>query len=267
MTVFRPCIDLHQGVVKQIVGGSLRDTGAGPTVNFTADRPASWYAEKYRDDGLDGGHVIKLGPGNDEAARAALAAWPDGLHIGGGITAANAKEWIAAGAQKVIVTSWLFPDARYAPERLAALAELVGRERIVVDLSCRVRDDRWWVAIDRWQTVTAVEITPALLESMAPWCSEFLVHAADVEGLCRGIDEALVIALGRWSPLRCVYAGGGKSIDDLAQVDLLSDGRVDLTYGSALDLFGGSGVTYADCVAWNQAASPAGRAADRTTAR
>jgi len=253
VTLFRPCIDLHQGVVKQIVGGSLRDAGPGPTVNFTADRPAADFARQYRDDGLDGGHVIKLGPGNDEAARAALAAWPDGLHIGGGISSDNAKMWIDAGAQKVIVTSWLFPNATFAPERLTALAKLIAPERVVVDLSCRVRDDRWWVAIDRWQTVTAVEITPALLESMAPFCSEFLVHAADVEGLCRGIDEALVIALSRWSPLRCVYAGGGKSIDDLGQVDLLSDGKVDLTYGSALDLFGGTGVKFADCVAWNKA--------------
>jgi phosphoribosylformimino-5-aminoimidazole carboxamide ribotide isomerase len=253
VTVFRPCIDLHQGVVKQIVGGSLRDAGPGPKVNFTAEHPAEWFAARYREDGLDGGHVIKLGPGNDDAARAALAAWPDGLHLGGAVTIDNAAAWIAAGAQKVIVTSWLFPGKRYAPERLEALARAIGRERLVVDLSCRLRDDRWFVATDRWQTVTAVEIGPALLAAMARHCSEFLVHAADVEGLCRGIDEALVIALGRWSPLPCVYAGGGKDLADLQRVALLSDGRVDLTYGSALDLFGGSGVRYADCVTWNRA--------------
>lgn len=251
MTVFRPCIDLHEGRVKQIVGGSLRDDGSGLRTNFVADQDAAWFAARYRADGLRGGHVIKLGAGNDEAARSALAAWPDGLHVGGGIGIENAAEWIAAGAEKVIVTSWLFPGARFAPERLAALRQRVGRERLVVDLSCRRRDDRWLVAIDRWQTITDRALDAAFLASVAEQCSEFLIHAADVEGLCRGIDHDLVARLGEWSPIPCVYAGGAKDLSDLALVDRLSGGRVDLTYGSALDLFGGSLVRYADCVAWN----------------
>lgn len=252
MTVFRPCIDLHEGRVKQIVGGSLQDSGQGLRTNFVAEQGAEHFAARYRDDGLGGGHVIKLGPGNDEAARAALAAWPDGLHVGGGITGDNARSWIDAGAEKVIVTSWLFPEGRFAADRLQALVTAVGRERLVVDLSCRVRDDGWWVAMDRWQRITDTRISPAFLAEIAASCSEFLIHAADVEGLCRGIDEALVERLGQWSPLPCVYAGGGRSIDDLALVDRLSGGRVDLTFGSALDLFGGSGVRYADCLAWNR---------------
>jgi phosphoribosylformimino-5-aminoimidazole carboxamide ribotide isomerase len=252
MTRFRPCIDLHDGRVKQIVGGSLSDDGAGLRTNFVADQDPAWFAARYRDDRLSGGHVIKLGPGNDAAARAALSEWPDGLHIGGGITGDNAAEWIEAGAEKVIVTSWLFPDARFDAERLAALAQRVGRDRVVVDLSCRVRDGRWVVAIDRWQKVTDVALDEAFFAIVAAHCSEFLIHAADVEGLCRGIDEALVERLGHWSPLPCCYAGGGRTIEDLALVERLSGGRVDLTFGSALDLFGGDGVRYADCIAWNR---------------
>ena len=253
MTVFRPCIDLHDGQVKQIVGGSLSDSGAGLRTNFVATQPAEHFAAIYRADGLTGGHVIKLGPGNDDAARAALAAWPDGLHLGGGITAANAAEWLAAGAEKLIVTSWLFPDGRFAPERVAALTAITGRTRLVIDLSCRRRGDGWFVAIDRWQRVTEFALDAANLALLAASCSEFLIHAADVEGLCRGIDGELVAFLGQHSPIPCVYAGGGKQLADLAEVDRLSRGRVDLTFGSALDLFGGNLVRYADCVAWNQA--------------
>ncbi len=255
MTLFRPCIDLHGGVVKQIVGGSLRDDGTGLRTNFVASQPASWFAARYREDGLTGGHVIQLGAGNNEAARAALAAWPDGLHLGGGVTADNAAGWIAAGAQKVIVTSWLFPGGAYAPERTAALVKAVGRDRLVIDVSCRRRGDDWFVATDRWQTITGHALSAKFLAELANSCSEFLIHAADVEGLCRGIDADLVEALGAWSPIPCTYAGGGKAIVDLAQVDEASGGRVDLTFGSALDLFGGTGVKYADCLAWNRAQS------------
>lgn len=255
MTLFRPCIDLHDGQVKQIVGGTLSDSGAGLKTNFVASQPPAWFAARYRADGLDGGHVIKLGPGNDDAARAALAAWPDGLHLGGGIGADNAKQWIDAGAQKVIVTSWLFPNGRFAPERVAALVTAVGRERLVIDLSCRKRGDQWLVAIDRWQRITEFAVDAANLELLAASCSEFLIHAADVEGLCRGIDGELVSFLGAHSPIPCVYAGGGKDIRDLLEVDRLSRGRVDLTYGSALDLFGGALVKYDDCIAWNRAQS------------
>lgn len=251
MTLFRPCIDLHQGLVKQIVGGTLNDAGPGLRTNFIADRPASWFAARYRDDGLVGAHVIKLGPGNDEAARAALAAWPGGLQLGGGVEVGNAREWIEAGAGKVIVTSWLFPAGRFAPERLAALVRSVGKERLVLDLSCRRSGDGWLVAIDRWQTLTTVAVDEVLLAGLAASCSEFLVHAADVEGLCRGMDDELISALGRWSPIPVTYAGGAACIADLDRTERLGGGRVDLTIGSALDLFGGP-VRYADCVAWNR---------------
>ena len=253
MTLFRPCIDLHDGRVKQIVGGTLIDNGAGPRTNFVASEGAAHFAAMYRRDRLAGGHLIKLGPGNDDAARSALAAWPGGLQVGGGITDANALSWLEAGAGAVIVTSWLFPDARFAPERLAALSALVGRQRLVIDLSCRRRGDGWLVAIDRWQRLTGFAVDEANLARLAGSCAEFLIHAADVEGLCGGIDEELVERLGRWSPIPVTYAGGARSLADLELVERRSQGRVDVTIGSALDLFGGSGVAYADCVAWNRA--------------
>jgi len=252
MTLFRPCIDLHDGKVKQIVGGTLRDEGAGPVENFVADQPAAWFAARYRADGLTGGHVIKLGPGNEEAAQQALAAWPDGMQLGGGVTLSTAAEWVARGAAKVIVTSWLFVDKRLDLGRVEQLARAIGPERLVVDLSCRRVPGGWRVATDRWQTITETPIDAATLSALAPLCSELLVHAADVEGRCEGIDEDLVRVLGEVCPLPCTYAGGGRDIADLERVAELSSGRVDLTYGSALDLFGGTLVKYADCVAWNR---------------
>lgn len=253
MTRFRPCIDLHHGLVKQIVGGTLRDDSDRVRVNFQSELPAAHYARRYRDDGLTGGHIIKLGPGNDDAAREALAAYPGGLQIGGGISADNATAWLEAGADKVIVTSWLFDETgHFLPNRLDALVRAVGATNLVIDLSCRATETGWRVAMNRWQTLTELEINQATLLSLASSCSEFLVHAADVEGLCQGIDETLIVALAEGSPLPVTYAGGAQALEDLRRVDQLSGGRVDLTIGSALDLFGGSAVAYEDCLRWNR---------------
>lgn len=253
MTRFRPCIDLHQGRVKQIVGGSLRDDGSTPEENFVSDRPAGWFAETFRSDGMLGGHVIKLGPGNDAAAREALAAWPGGMQLGGGVDAGNAAVWLEAGASHVIVTSALFDAAgRFLPEALAALVKAVGRERIVIDLSCRRTASGWTVAMNRWQTLTEVKVDHATLDRFAPSCAEFLIHAADVEGLCRGIDAELVAMLGGWGKLPVTYAGGASNMADVRLVEQAGQGRVDVTVGSALDIFGGTGVAYRELVAWNQ---------------
>ncbi|KAK9473701.1 uncharacterized protein V1510DRAFT_442695 [Dipodascopsis tothii] len=255
MTRFKGCIDIHKGQVKQIVGGTLADTdveGVELKTNFVAEHPSDYFATLYKDHNVTGAHVIKLGPGCDEAARQALAAWPDGLQIGGGITAENAAGWIAAGASKVIVTSYLFPGAALDRARLEALRTAVGKDRLVIDLSCRRQaDGQWIVAMDKWQTLTDTAISADTLSALAEYCSEFLVHAADVEGLCKGIDADLVAALAQWSPLPVTYAGGAASLADLELVDRLSQGQVDLTFGSALDIFGGSLVRFADCVAWN----------------
>ncbi len=239
--------------MKQIVGSSLCDDGLGLETNFVAEQDSAWFAHRYREDGVRGGHVIKLGPGNDTAARRALAAWPGGLQIGGGISLDDAETWLAAGASQLIVTSWLFVDGEISMQRVEQLSACVGRERLVIDLSCRRHGDGWLVATDRWQTLTKTEVGPRILERLARHCSEFLVHAADVEGRCAGIDAELVQLLASGSPIPCTYAGGARHIDDLNRVAELSGGRVDLTFGSALDLFGGRLVAYADCVSWNRA--------------
>lgn len=236
----------------QIVGGTLSDSGAETRTNHESDRPAGWFADLYRRDGLRGGHVILLGPGNEAAAREALAAYPGGLQVGGGITEENALGWLEAGASHVVVTSWVFRAGRLDEDRLAGLVRRVGRERLVLDLSCRRRDGEYYVVTDRWQNFTELRVEPAVFERLSASCAEFLVHAVDVEGLCRGIDEGLVARLSKACPLPITYAGGARSLADLETVERLGEGRVDLTIGSALDLFGGTGVRYADCVAFNR---------------
>lgn len=250
--MFRPCIDLHGGQVKQIVGGTLADTPGALRTNFVSDRPAAWYANLYRRDGLTGGHVVLLGPGNEAAARAALAAYPGGLQVGGGVNAENAQAWLDAGASHVIVTSWVFREGRLDEERLETLVKYIGRTRLVLDLSCRKRDDIYLVVTDRWQKFTELALSAENLQTLARSCAEFLVHAVDVEGLCRGIDRELVEKLGAWTPIPTTYAGGAQSLADLEDVTRLGQGRIDLTIGSALDIFGGQGVRYADCVAFNR---------------
>jgi phosphoribosylformimino-5-aminoimidazole carboxamide ribotide isomerase len=250
---FRPCIDLHAGKVKQIVGGTLHDAGPGPQENFVSEKPSSWFAETFRKDTLTGGHLIKLGPGNDAAAIEALAAWPGGLQLGGGITPDNAAQWIEAGASHVIVTSVLFDKSgKFQPTALDAIVASVGTQQLVIDLSCRRTDQGWTVAMNRWQTLTDLQITTATLDHLAPFCAEFLIHAADVEGLCSGIDGELVEFLGAWGKLPITYAGGAASHSDVEKVDSLGKGRVDVTVGSALDLFGGKGLAYAELVKWNR---------------
>ena len=249
--MFRPCIDLHEGKVKQIVGGTLSDEPAKLRTNFVSDRPASWYAELYKRDGLKGGHIIMLGPGNEVAARAALAAYPGGLQIGGGINIENARSFLDAGASHVIVTSWVFRDGKLDWEQLNALVAAIGKERLVLDLSCRRRDDQYWVVTDRWQKFTELMVSRHTLERLSAHCAEFLVHAVDVEGLCCGVDMELVVNLAEWSPIPTTYAGGAKSLADLEGVTRIGNGRIDLTIGSALDIFGGTGVRYGEAVSFN----------------
>jgi phosphoribosylformimino-5-aminoimidazole carboxamide ribotide isomerase len=256
---FRPCIDLHEGRVKQIVGGTLRD-GAGAVTNYVSDLGPAHFAALYRRDGLEGGHVIQLGPGNEAAAREALAAYPGGLQLGGGVTAATAAAWLECGAAKVIVTSFVFTRDGVRFDRLAELVRAVGRERLVLDLSCRrSAAGGYRVAVDRWQTLTEVAVDAAAFAALAPYTAEFLVHAVDVEGRQAGIDAELVELLAAASPLPVTYAGGVRTLADLDVIAELGAGRVDATVGSALDLFGGSGIRYAELVAWDQRQRKAGR--------
>jgi phosphoribosylformimino-5-aminoimidazole carboxamide ribotide isomerase len=248
--MFRPCIDLHEGKVKQIVGGTLGD--AGLRTNFVSTQPAAWFAELYKRDGLTGGHVIQLGSGNEAEARSALAAFPGGLQIGGGVNAQNARGWLDAGASHVIVTSWVFREGRVDWARLDELVKTVGKSRLVLDLSCRKRGEDYFVVTDRWKKFTELAVTKENLQKLAGSCAEFLIHAVDVEGLCRGIDRELVDMLGRCTPIPTTYAGGASSLADLEEVARLGRGKIDLTIGSALDIFGGTGVKYEDCVKFNR---------------
>ena len=250
---FRPCIDLHGGKVKQIVGGTLSDANAAALqTNFVADQPPAYYAAMYQRDRLFGGHVIMLGPGNEAAAREALAAFPGGLQIGGGITGANARYWLDQGASAVIVTSYVFKDGRIYEERLRELTAAVGKERLVIDLSCRKQGDQYYVVTDRWQRFTEVAVDAESLAYFASFCTEFLIHAVDVEGQCAGIAEDITALLGRYSPIPTTYAGGVRTIADLYRIKELGRNRLDATIGSALDIFGGSTVTYAEAVAFNR---------------
>ena len=243
---FRPCIDIHNGKVKQIVGGSLRDEGSAAAENFVAEQDAAFFAGLYRDAGLRGGHIILLNPVGSEyyeatkrQALSALSAYPGGMQIGGGITEENAEEFLEAGASHVIVTSYVFQNGRIHYERLQKLLERVGRERLVLDLSCKKVGDCYRIVTDRWQKVTEEVVNEALLDRLASYCDEFLIHAVDVEGKAQGIEQEVVRLLGNWGKLPITYAGGVHNYRDLELLQELGRNRLNVTVGRALDLFGG----------------------------
>ncbi len=241
---FRPCIDIHDGKVKQIVGGSLQDTGAKE--NFVSRQDAAFYASMYREKGLRGGHVILLNPAGtpeyaaDHAeAMKAFRAWPGALQVGGGITAENAAGFLEAGAGHVIVTSYVFREGRIYYERLEKLSARIGREHLVLDLSCRIRDGRYYVVTDRWQKFTDAELSVELLKELGGYADEYLIHAADVEGKVSGVEEGVLRILGEYDGIPVTYAGGVRGAEDIEKIRTFGKGRVNVTVGSALDIFGG----------------------------
>ncbi len=244
---FRPCIDIHNGKVKQIVGGSLADKGDQAAENFVSEQDAAYYANFYQKDAVKGGHIILLNPvtspyyeATREQALKALRAYPKGMQIGGGIHNENAAGYLENGASHVIVTSFVFKDGILNYENLEKMKKEVGREHLVLDLSCRKKEGDYYIVTDRWQKFTEVKLTPQTLEELAGYCDEFLVHAVDVEGKAHGIEEELVAMLGNWQGIPVTYAGGVGSFADLQKLKTLGKGAVDVTVGSALDLFGGS---------------------------
>lgn len=244
---FRPCIDIHNGKVKQIVGGSLRDEGDQAKDNFSSELGAGYYARLYRKDGLKGGHIILLNPPGSEyyestkrQAMAALKEYPGGMQIGGGINAENSEEYLKAGASHVIVTSYVFKNGTFHRENLEKLVSAAGKEHVVLDLSCRKKEDGYYIVTDRWQKFTDVRLTPEILDELAGSCDEFLIHGVDVEGKSSGMEKELVRMLAAWDGIPVTYAGGIGSLDDLERFREASRGRLDFTIGSALDLFGGS---------------------------
>ena len=250
---FRPCIDIHNGKVKQIVGGSLKDEGNMADENFVSGQDAVFYANLYKKEGFRGGHIIFLFNARDcvyyvaslNLALGALQAYPGGLQVGGGITAENAEEFLTAGASHVIVTSYVFCDGKIQIDRLKKLRNAVGKEHLVLDLSCRKKDGKYYIVTDRWQRFTEQSITEDLLEQLAGYCDEFLVHAVDVEGKASGIEEELVRLLGSWGKIPVTYAGGVGDFEDLARLKKLGKNMLNVTIGSALDLFGGK-IPYAE---------------------
>jgi len=248
---FRPCIDLKNGQVVQIVGGTLNDNDEKKLkINFKSDHTPEHFAKLYQKDQLHGGHVIALGPGNEKAALGALEAFPGGLQYGGGVNPSNATLYLDAGASHVIVTSYIFKDGSLDWERLKEMNSSVGKDRLVLDLSCRRKEDRYWVVMDRWQTFTDLEVDSSTLEQLSEYCSEFLVHGADVEGKKAGVEDELIKTLGNHSPIPSTYAGGVRYFSDFEKVQSLGENKVHLTIGSALDLFGGE-VPYRDLVEWH----------------
>ena len=249
---FRPCIDLREGRVVQIIGSSLVDKNSETLkTNFETDRSPEEFAKMYKEDNLTGGHVISLGSGNEEAALSALQTFPGGFHIGGGITPQNAITYLDAGASHVIVTSYVFSNGRIDMEKLKLLQETVGKNRLVLDLSCRKKGPDFWIVTDRWQKFTNEIINPEILSQLADHCDEFLVHGVDVEGKMEGIQTELIGILGKYSPIPVTYAGRVKALSDLNLVKEVGSNRVDLTIGSALDIFGGT-VPYCSVVEWFQ---------------
>lgn len=251
---FRPCIDIHNGKVKQIVGGSLRDTGNRAEENFVSEQTADWYARLYARDGLAGGHIILLNPASSEyyqetrrQALLALQAYPGGLQVGGGITPENAAEYLDAGASHVIVTSYVFKDGEIQYENLEKLVRAVGKDRLVLDLSCRKKEDAYYIVTDRWQKFTKVKLTEKVLDELASCCDEFLIHAVDVEGKASGIEKPVAKLLGNWGKIPMTYAGGVGSLADVEDLRNLGRNHLDVTIGSALDLFGGC-IRYEDVI-------------------
>ncbi len=243
---FRPCIDIHNGKVKQIVGGSLKDAGDFAEENFVTERSAADFARLYKRKGLCGGHIILLNAVESEyyaatraQALAALEAYPGGMQVGGGITADNAGAFLAAGASHVIVTSYVFAGGVIHYDRLEELRKAVGRERLVLDVSCRRRGNDYYVVTDRWQRWTIERVTHEFLDRLTEYADEFLIHAVDVEGRAQGIERPLVQLLGSWQGIPVTYAGGVAGFADLEALRELGEGRVNVTIGSALDLFGG----------------------------
>ena len=236
---FRPCIDLHDGKVKQIVGSTLGYDNKEVIENFTSDQDAAYYASLFQQNKLTGGHVIMLGPGNEEAAIRALHAYPNGLQIGGGITADNAQKYIDSGASHVIVTSYIFHDGLLDMNRLQQLVKEIGKEHLVIDLSCRKRNDKWYVVTDKWTKFSDFEVNAQSLKEIEAYCDELLIHAVDVEGKRGGMQEELVRDLAEWTTIPTTYAGGVRSLDDLKKFEAISNGKLHVTIGSALSIFGG----------------------------
>lgn len=243
----KPCIDIHNGYVKQIVGGSLSDKNDFAKDNFVSDKNAEYYSKLYKSDNLKGGHIILLNPAsspfydrNLRQAENALSAYPRGMQIGGGINDENAEFFLKKGASHVIVTSFVFKNGELNYDNLNKIIKVIGKEKLVLDLSCRKKDNKYFIVTDRWQNFTDIVLNTKTLNELSAYCDEFLVHAVDVEGKSSGIENQLVGILSEHTKIPITYAGGVSSFDDLKKLKAVGKDRIDVTIGSSLDLFGGN---------------------------
>lgn len=244
---FRPCIDIHNGKVKQIVGGSLRDQKDHASENFVSEMDASFYAKLYEKHDIKGGHVILLNAADSpyyeetkKQALLALSSFPQGLMVGGGIRPENAEEFLKAGASHVIVTSYVFHDGKIDMDRLHKMVAAVGKEHLVLDLSAKKVEGQYHIMTERWQNASLEILDEKLLNDLMQYSSEYLIHAVDVEGKSQGIEQELVTMLGGWGKIPMTYAGGVHNEEDLQLLRNLGKNHLDVTIGSALDLFGGN---------------------------
>ena len=234
---FRPCIDLHGGKVKQIIGGTYNESGAKE--NFVSTNGSDYYAHLYMKSSLTGGHLISIGKGNDIEIEKALKAYPKGLQVGGGVNLDNAMDYINLGATHVIVTSYIFANGQFNFDNLKQISELVGKNNLVIDLSCRKKDNKYYVVTDRWEKFTEFELNQSNIDLLIQYCDEFLIHAVDVEGKCNGINEELVKLMSDLVTIPCTYAGGIHTLHDIELINSIGKGKIDFTVGSAIDIFGG----------------------------
>ena len=244
---FRPCIDIHNGKVKQIVGGTLSDSDDSAKENFVSERDAAYFAHMFRQDGLEGGHVIMLNSRQSpyfretqEQALLALHSYPGGMMAGGGITAENADIYLDAGASHVIVTSYVFFNGEISYVNLEKLETEIGADKIVLDLSCSRKDNAYCIMTDRWQKYTRTPLTPELILHLSEHCAGFLIHGIDSEGRKNGIDFSLIRMLTAVHGVSVTYAGGISTFEDLEAIRRTGEDRIDVTVGSALSIYGGS---------------------------
>lgn len=244
---FRPCIDIHNGSVKQIVGGSLSDKGNLAIDNFVSNYNGKYYAQLYKKYGLNGGHIIILNPESSEfynadveQAKLALSEYQGGLQIGGGINDKNAKGFLDMGASHVIVTSYVFKNGEINHSNLKKISDTVGKSRLVIDLSCRKKDGEYYIVTDRWQKFTNIKLSAETIDYFSSFCDEFLIHAVDSEGKANGIETSVAELMGNHCNITSTYAGGISSLDDLDVLREKGKDKLDFTIGSALDIFGGT---------------------------
>lgn len=251
---FRPCIDIHNGKVKQVVGSTIVDEGDKAKENFVSEKGAAYYADMYKNDGLTGGHIILLNHKDSEYFEAtktqaleALEAFQGGMQIGGGINVDNAEYYLKRGASHVIVTSYVFSNGKIDYDNLKKIYSVTGKEHLVLDLSCRKKDNSYYIVTDRWQKFTDVAVNMEVLEELSQYCDEFLIHAVDVEGKNSGVEKQLAQLLGDFGTIPVTYAGGISGIDDIEIIRQSGKGKLDFTIGSSLDIFGGT-LKYRDIV-------------------